>query len=189
MKVHWGDERTKQKKPGLVGLESPRFGFRTEGLVFGGCGGGGAAKIGAFSGVSPTRRRTALSSASGDALSRDTGTPLELSRDWYDGCALPHSKTIPILQMYLREQHGCESIHLGTTYVEELHPDGVKRRLNVEMFELVNAERGRCYGWIDPQEETPVIICEGGSVIGPASAVRSSFAPAPSEASAAHRRR
>ena len=117
-----------------------------------------------------------------ESLIEATGIALELRRGWYDGCGLLSLNPIPILQRCLREQHGCESVHLGTTYVDELHPDGGRWRLNVETFQLVNAEKGRCYGWLDPADGTPVTICERGSVIGPASAVRSSFVPAGSEA-------
>ena len=117
-----------------------------------------------------------------EALIAAAGIALEIRVGRNDGCGLLSSSPIPILQQCLREQHGCEATHLWTTYVEELHPDGVKWRLDVETFQLENAENGRCYGWMDPADGTPVTVCERGSVIGPASAVRSSFVPAASEA-------
>ena len=79
------------------------------------------------------------------------------------------------LEHELRERYGCRVRVLGEKVVEGVFNDGLTFRFDVVTSELQQEPPRRCYAWIDRDYSgapKPVVIMEGGGVVGPTSAVQ-----------------
>jgi len=78
------------------------------------------------------------------------------------------------LEHEVRERFGCRVRVLGEKVVEGAFNDGLTFRFDVVTCELLEDPPQRCYAWIDRDylgSPKPIVVMEGGSVIGPTSAV------------------